>query len=137
MMTHRLDFAPSPCDDYAMTNNQSRIMRDDNSISHLPLPADCDATAIMLNLIESALAEISSSLPYFRDRFDMISDYDDYIPAAARILTATTDRFLAHIDDTPRDALLALIADDDFILDMMTADFSTDLHALIDLEYAD
>jgi hypothetical protein len=102
-----------------------------------PLPTDADATALMLDLITRATDEIRDSMPYFRDRFDMISDYDDYIPAAARILAATTDRFLAHIDATPRDALLALIADDAFLEDLMTCDFSSDLHDAIDLDFID
>jgi len=98
------------------------------------IPADADCTALMLDLIRDATNEITESLPYLADRFDMISDYDDYLPAAAALLAATTNRFFAHIDDTPRDALAALLADNDFILDLATIDFSTSLHDYIDPE---
>jgi hypothetical protein len=102
-----------------------------------PLPADADCTALMLDCMTACLNEIRESMQYFAPRFDIISDYDDYIPAASRILTAMTDRFLAHIDATPRDALLAILDDADFIDDMMTADFSCDLFDILDPDYID
>ena len=92
---------------------------------------DADATRIMLAAITDATNEIRDTMQYWGDRFDWISDYDDYIPAAARILTAITEQFLSHTDDTPCDALRALLDNTEFVEDMQIADFSTELHDFI------
>lgn len=116
-----------------MTNE--RIIRDD--INYLPLPDDADATALMLDLIRACTTDALDTMQYWGDRFDMISDYDDYATAALRLASATLDRFLAHIDATPRDALLALLDDTDFLLDLMTIDMTIALHDAIDIQYND
>lgn len=100
-----------------------------------PIPADADCTALMIDTLRAAAADLTSSIEYFADRFDMISDYDDYAPAAANIAASITYTFLSHIHNTPRDALNELLADDSFIDDMLCADFSSPLHDFID--YAD
>lgn len=99
-------------------------------IDPITLPADADARALMLDLMRAATAYLSTSLA--RDEF---SDDDcDYAPAASALLAATTRNFF--LDDDPRDALLALITDDEFIadLDCAAADFYCDLMRTLNID---
>lgn len=105
------------------------------------IPADADCDALITDLIRDAALEISNSYQYFRYRFEMISDYDDYIPAAATILAIATDAFFSHTHETPRECLSELLDNRDFINALATCDFNSplfnffDIDALID--YAD
>jgi len=101
-----------------------------------PLPTDdADCIALMIDALRDCAEEITATLPHLAMRFGMITDTHDYLPAATGIADAIARAYLGNDYDTPRDALAALCADDDFCADCMTADFSTPLFDLI--HYAD
>lgn len=98
-----------------------------------PLPTD-DATcrSLIHDAIRDSNLEIAKSLPYFIDRLDIISDYDDYIPAAISILNFFTAAILEHERDSYAAILAAAFADPDLCADMMTLDFNTPILDFID-----
>lgn len=102
-----------------------------------PLPDDDACISLMLDAMRDAAQEVTDSLPYLAPyktlpaRFHIISDYDDYIPAATYILDAIANAFLAHTHESPRTALSELLDDEDFLQYSSTADFGTPLFDLI------
>lgn len=99
----------------------------------ITIAPDTDCAALMLDLMRCATDYISTSLA--RDEFS--DDDSDYMPAATSLLAATARNFF--LDDDPRDALLSLLADDEFIadLDCASADFDCDLMRMLDDNFTD
>lgn len=107
-----------------MTNNDPII-----------IPADFDAATAMRDTLIAASTYMTASATRIADPildpFTLISDSDDYMPAAASIAATIIANAFDSTHDDPRAALTSMLADPDFITDLMTADFDCPLHDLI------
>lgn len=80
------------------------------------------ANAAMRDLDESNEFFIDANFPL--TQFDYSNDDDDYLPAAANICAKITDALNAQIYQNAREMIIELFNDDDFLIDMQTADFA-------------
>lgn len=119
-----LDLPPPLAYDCIMTNNE------------IIIPTDSTDCAIILRdtLIAASHSIIDASSRItdpILNPYRLLSDNDDYTPAAARIIAAITASTFDSIHDNARDAIIFLLADDDFTADMLTCDFDSPMHNLI------
>jgi hypothetical protein len=131
-----------------MTNERftetTTITHDDETFIIQPLPLDDRACLrLMLELQRDAAQYLLTNANDDLDgrfgidaripltQFDYSGDHDDYNPAAASLLSLTTETLCLHEHRTARAALIALIETEDFLIAAMTADFASPLLALI------
>lgn len=106
---------------------------DDRACLRLMLELQRDAAKYLLDNASHDLEPDTFDHDIPMTQFDYSGDHDDYMPAAAELLTMTTYALSAHIHDTARAALIELITapDSEFCDASITADFNSPLLDLI------